>query len=293
MRPCGRGVRRPEALGQQPARLGEVGGRQALELVDGERQVDRPLRRVADQGGGLDAQRIGELAQHQQRGIAGAALQLGQVALGDARRLGQRLARHAPPRAGQPHALADALEVGLVGRRRAAPRLRAGRLGWWPCVPCDPRRASGKDAPYYIRWRPGRQNRALQRRPTCSMMQRAAGDVRRARRPVRNDCQGRERDGRLGGAMSYPRIYNAAADMVDRNVTHGRGAKPAFIDPGETLTYGELQARCNRMANLLATYGICRASRASRCCCSTRSISPSPSGAPSRPASCRCASTRC
>ena len=27
--------------------------------------------------------------------------------------------------------------------------------------------------------------------------------------------------------MSYPRIYNAAVDMVDRNVTHGRGAKPA------------------------------------------------------------------
>jgi len=61
--------------------------------------------------------------------------------------------------------------------------------------------------------------------------------------------------------MSYPRIYNAATDMVDRNVTHGRGAKPAFIDPSETLTYGELQARCNRMANLLATYGLVRESR--------------------------------
>ena len=61
--------------------------------------------------------------------------------------------------------------------------------------------------------------------------------------------------------MSYPRIYNAATDMVDRNVTHGRGAKPAFIDPGETLTYGELAARANRMANLLATYGIARESR--------------------------------
>jgi 4-hydroxybenzoate-CoA ligase len=61
--------------------------------------------------------------------------------------------------------------------------------------------------------------------------------------------------------MSYPRIYNAAVDMVDRNVLHGRGAKPAFIDPSETLTYGELQARCNRMANLLATYNIVRESR--------------------------------
>jgi 4-hydroxybenzoate-CoA ligase len=61
--------------------------------------------------------------------------------------------------------------------------------------------------------------------------------------------------------MTYPRIYNAAADMVDRNVAQGRGGRPAFVDPSETLTYGELQARCNRMANLLATYDLPRESR--------------------------------
>jgi 4-hydroxybenzoate-CoA ligase len=61
--------------------------------------------------------------------------------------------------------------------------------------------------------------------------------------------------------MIYPRNYNAAVDMVDRNVTLGRAAKPAFIDPGETLSYGELLARCNRMGGLLATYNIARESR--------------------------------
>jgi 4-hydroxybenzoate-CoA ligase len=61
--------------------------------------------------------------------------------------------------------------------------------------------------------------------------------------------------------MSYPRIYNAAVDMVDGNVAQGRGGKTAFIDAGETLTYGELQVRCNRMANLLGTYGVERESR--------------------------------
>ena len=61
--------------------------------------------------------------------------------------------------------------------------------------------------------------------------------------------------------MSYPRIYNAAVDMVDRHVAVGRAAKAAFIDPEETLSYGELKARTNRMANLLATYGIPRESR--------------------------------
>ena len=61
--------------------------------------------------------------------------------------------------------------------------------------------------------------------------------------------------------MAYPRIYNAAADMVDRHAAMGRAAKAAFIDPAETLSYGELQARTSRMANLLATYGIPRESR--------------------------------
>jgi 4-hydroxybenzoate-CoA ligase len=61
--------------------------------------------------------------------------------------------------------------------------------------------------------------------------------------------------------MSYPRIYNAAADMVDRHVDAGRAAKAAFIDPDETLSYGELKGRSDRMANLLATYGIPRESR--------------------------------
>jgi 4-hydroxybenzoate-CoA ligase len=60
---------------------------------------------------------------------------------------------------------------------------------------------------------------------------------------------------------SYPRIYNAAADMVDRNVAEGRAAKVAFVDPNESLAYGELQARCNRMANLLSTYQLPRESR--------------------------------
>ena len=61
--------------------------------------------------------------------------------------------------------------------------------------------------------------------------------------------------------MEYPRIYNAAADMVDRNVAQGRAAKTVFIDPEGSLTYGELQDRTNQMANLLATYGVPRETR--------------------------------
>lgn len=61
--------------------------------------------------------------------------------------------------------------------------------------------------------------------------------------------------------MDYPRVYNAASDMVDRNVAAGRGGKPAFIGADGALTYGDLAARCNRMGNLLKAFGITRETR--------------------------------
>ncbi len=61
--------------------------------------------------------------------------------------------------------------------------------------------------------------------------------------------------------MDYPRLYNAAVDMVDRHIADGRSGKAAFIDAGGTLTYGELASRCNRMGNLLASFGIPREAR--------------------------------
>ncbi len=55
--------------------------------------------------------------------------------------------------------------------------------------------------------------------------------------------------------------YNAADDFVDRNVRNGRGQHPAFIDPQRSLTYGQLQQRCNRFANALPRLGIAREHR--------------------------------
>ncbi len=56
-------------------------------------------------------------------------------------------------------------------------------------------------------------------------------------------------------------LYNAAVDMVDRNVAEGHGARLAFIDPKARLTYAELQQRCNRFANALPRLGIAREHR--------------------------------
>src|SRR4051812_9688054 len=55
--------------------------------------------------------------------------------------------------------------------------------------------------------------------------------------------------------------YNAAVDMVDRNVAEGRGEKTAFIDPARCLTYSELANRVARVGPMLARLGLQREDR--------------------------------
>src|ERR1041385_6196871 len=55
--------------------------------------------------------------------------------------------------------------------------------------------------------------------------------------------------------------YNAAVDMVDRNVAEGRGAKTAFTDSTRTLSYGELADACARVGPMLARLGLSREDR--------------------------------
>src|SRR5688500_11744636 len=55
--------------------------------------------------------------------------------------------------------------------------------------------------------------------------------------------------------------YNAAADLVDRNVAEGRGARLACIDPHRRLTYAELVERSDRWAAALARLGVQREQR--------------------------------
>src|SRR4051812_1687370 len=55
--------------------------------------------------------------------------------------------------------------------------------------------------------------------------------------------------------------YNAAVDMVDRNVAEGREAKLAFSDPARRITYGELADRVARVGPMLARLGLQREDR--------------------------------
>jgi benzoate-CoA ligase len=54
----------------------------------------------------------------------------------------------------------------------------------------------------------------------------------------------------------FPQPYNAAHDLIERNLAAGRGAKPAFIDDHGSHSYDALAARVNRCANLLVELGI-------------------------------------
>src|SRR3977135_2016790 len=56
-------------------------------------------------------------------------------------------------------------------------------------------------------------------------------------------------------------VYNAVTWLLDRNVAEGRGAKLAFTDTVSELTYGELQKKSCRAANLLRRLGVRREER--------------------------------
>jgi benzoate-CoA ligase len=56
--------------------------------------------------------------------------------------------------------------------------------------------------------------------------------------------------------IHIPRHYNAAVDLVERNLVAGRGERIAFIDDANRYTYRELAERINRCANAWRQLGM-------------------------------------
>lgn len=56
--------------------------------------------------------------------------------------------------------------------------------------------------------------------------------------------------------VTVPRAYNAAVDLVDRNLLEGRGGKTAIVDDDGSYSYAELAARVNRCGNALLGLGL-------------------------------------
>jgi benzoate-CoA ligase len=65
--------------------------------------------------------------------------------------------------------------------------------------------------------------------------------------------------------LDIPRDYNAAHDLVGRNLKAGRAGKVAYIDDAGTYTYGDLAQRVNRCANALTGLGLQREQRILLC----------------------------
>jgi benzoate-CoA ligase len=66
-------------------------------------------------------------------------------------------------------------------------------------------------------------------------------------------------DGQRGGEaphIALPRDYNAAVDLIERNLSAGRGGKLAYIDDRGRCTYAELAERVDRAANAFRKLGI-------------------------------------
>jgi 4-hydroxybenzoate-CoA ligase len=61
--------------------------------------------------------------------------------------------------------------------------------------------------------------------------------------------------------MASASRYNAAVDLIDRNVEGGRAGRVAFIDPDRQLTYGELLTEAGRCQRLLAALDVRREER--------------------------------
>jgi len=51
--------------------------------------------------------------------------------------------------------------------------------------------------------------------------------------------------------LQYPERFNCAAELLDATVSKGLGARPAILTPQRRLTYDELLAEANRIANVL------------------------------------------
>jgi len=65
--------------------------------------------------------------------------------------------------------------------------------------------------------------------------------------------------------IDFPRAYNAAHDLIERNLAAGRANKIAYIDDRGSYSYGELAERVNRFANALIGRGLRREERVLLC----------------------------
>ncbi|HEY8555062.1 MAG TPA: benzoate-CoA ligase family protein [Burkholderiales bacterium] len=65
--------------------------------------------------------------------------------------------------------------------------------------------------------------------------------------------------------VDIPRVYNAAHDLIERNLRAGRGGKVAYHDVNGAHTYAALAERVNRFANAITGLGVQQEQRIMLC----------------------------
>ena len=96
---------------------------------------------------------------------------------------------------------------------------------------------------------------ALQAQATATLPEGAHG-YDRNREGLRMPAQSTADHGVGSPGVVFPPEYNAAHDLIQRNLGAGRAAKVAYIDDHGAYTYGELAERANRFANALIDLGM-------------------------------------
>src|SRR3989454_6295190 len=70
-----------------------------------------------------------------------------------------------------------------------------------------------------------------------------------------------EREAASGPIVSLPERFNIADYLVDRHVREGRGGRTAILCGDESVTYGQVAERSNRLGNGLRSLGVRREER--------------------------------
>jgi benzoate-CoA ligase len=71
--------------------------------------------------------------------------------------------------------------------------------------------------------------------------------------------------GAIAPRLEIPRVYNAAEDLVGRNLAAGRAGKIAYIDDAGRYSFGELARRVDACANALTGLGLAQEQRVLLC----------------------------
>src|SRR5271169_815607 len=75
-------------------------------------------------------------------------------------------------------------------------------------------------------------------------------------RPISTGYDPNAKPGGWRMSSKNPTGYNAAADLIERNLAAGRGTKTAFIDDRDQYSYADLAQRVSRFANLVRRLGV-------------------------------------